>query len=169
MAPGKNGFGFGLGLGGLLLIAAAPWLDIGLHAIPHFLEGSPWAAHATVLGLQIGLSGLVAGWFTFEATRRIARGVVRVAAMTLLAVVTTAALSVGFSRLAGPIATHVLLLYFLILPVSCFVAVPLWAAIYLRLIQPQESFEQTLASAQKKESMARLLEDLHNVGPADRS
>ena len=39
---GRSGFGFGLGLGGLLLLAAAPWLDVALHGLPYFLEQKRW-------------------------------------------------------------------------------------------------------------------------------
>jgi hypothetical protein len=164
MTSGKNGFGFGLGLGGLLLIAAAPWLGVALHAIPYFLESPRWTSRATLLGLQVGLSGLIAGWFTYEVTRRIANGVPRVATMTLLATASAAVLSCVFSLCVRPFSSQILVFYLLVLPTPSLVIVPLWAAVYLRLIRLQESLEQAAVAAQRKARMARLLEDLRKQG-----
>ncbi|WIM10204.1 hypothetical protein [Enhydrobacter sp.] len=164
MTSGKNGFGFGVGLGGLLLIAAAPWLGVALQAVPYFLESLRWISRATLLGLQIGVSGLIAGWFTYEVTRRIAKGILRVATMTLLAIVSTAVLSCFFSLCVRPFSSQILVFYLLVLPTPCLVIVPLWAAVYLRLIRLQESLEQAVVAAQRKARMARLLEDLRKQG-----
>jgi hypothetical protein len=164
MTSGKNGFGFGLGLGGLLLIAAAPWLGVVLQAIPYFLESLRWISRAALLGLQIGLSGLIAGWFTYEITRRIANGILRVATMTLLATASVAVLSCVFSLCVRPFSSQIMVLYLLVLPIPCLVVVPLWAAVYLRLIRLQEGLEQAVATAQRKARMARLLEDLRKQG-----
>lgn len=132
-AQHKNGAGFGLGLGTLLLIAAVPWLDVGLNAVPYFLESLRWISHITLLGFQLGVSGLVAGWLAYELSRPIADDIARAATMTLVGTACAAVLSIVYSLLAWPFSFHVLAFYSFVLPIPCFVIVPLWAGVYPRL------------------------------------
>src|SRR6185312_9969951 len=123
---GRSGFGFGLGLGGLLLLAAAPWLDVALRGLPYFLEQKRWVWRVATLAVEIGLSGLVAGWFAFAWTRRIEGTIARIALITALV----------FVSLVQPFVPRLLLFYLMALPIPCVVAVPLWAALYLWLAGP---------------------------------
>src|SRR5689334_5043464 len=112
VAPRINGAGFGLGLGVLLFIVALPRLDVPLEAIPYFLESLRWISHIGLLGLQLGMSGLVAGWLAYELSRPIADEFARSATMTLVAAACAAALSIMYSLLEWPFSAHVLAFYF---------------------------------------------------------
>ena len=157
----KNAVGFGLGLSGLLLFAAATWSSVTLGALPHRLENLRWVSPAFLLGAQIGISGLIAGWLSYELTPRVANGngSFRVALITFFATGCAVALSIVYSLLIRPISMHVLALYFLLLPIPCLVIVPLWAATYLQLIRLPERFGQN-AGVPRRNEMVRLLAGL---------
>jgi hypothetical protein len=159
---GRSGFGFGLGLGGLLLLAAAPWLDVALHGLPYFLEQMRWVWRVVTLAVEIGLSGLAAGWFAFAWTKRIEGTITRIALMTLLVVILAVILALVFVSLIQPFVPRLLLFYLMALPIPCLVAVPLWAALYLWLAGP----DSPLRPAQPPADMTRLLEDLRRDSPS---
>jgi len=159
---GKSGFGFGLGLGGLLLLAAAPWLGMALRGLPYFLEQLSWTWRVMTLAVEIGLSGLAAGWFAFAWTKRIDRAVTRIALMTLLVVILAVILALVFVSLIQPFVPSLLLFYLMVLPIPCLVAVPLWAALYLWLGGADSPLRQ---SPPPPVDMTRLLEDLRRDSP----
>jgi hypothetical protein len=133
MTFGRNGFGYGLGLGGLLLFALGPWLDVGLRPLPYFLQEPRWLSRAALLGAEIGLSGLIAGWLAFDVTARVRSRGVRVLLVTLIVVVLMMAIAIVLSLLGRTFEVPILVFYILALPLPCLVAAPLWALIYLWL------------------------------------
>ena len=159
---GRSGFGFGLGLGGLLLLAAAPWLDVALRGLPYFLEQLRWVWRVVTLAVEIGLSGLAAGWFAFAWTRRIEGAIVRIAVMTLLVIILALILALVFVSLAQPFVPRLLLFYLMVLPIPCLVAVPLWAALYLWLGGADSPLRR---SQPPTADLTRLLEDLRRDSP----
>jgi hypothetical protein len=148
----KNAVGFGLGLSGLLLAAAASWISFS-------------AISTLLLAAQLGISGLIAGWLGYELTPRLANGngVFRVAVMTFFATACAVALSIGCSLMVWPFSMRTLALYFLLLPVPCLVIVPLWAAIYLQLVRLQNNLELN-AAVLRRDDMVRLLAGLCQAG-----
>jgi len=163
---GKNAIGFGLGLGGLLLVAAAAWISVAFGALPRPLANNVrWVSPTFLLGAQLGISGLISGWLSYEITPRVANGngIFRVALMTFFATVCTVALAIVFSLIVRPFSMDVVAVYFLLLPLPCLGIVPLWAVTYLQLIRLQEGFSQDAALVRRGD-MVRLLAGLRQPG-----
>lgn len=165
MILARNGFGFGLGLGGLLLLSVAPWLKTAMHRLPYSLQAPLGLSTALVLGLQIGLAGLFAGWLAFEATRRIESAAARVALTAVLVVAIAAVLAVLFSLSAGTVTVQLLVFYLLALPGPCLVAGPVWAALYLWLSGPEADPARRIRERRRTTSMAVMLEALRREMP----
>lgn len=124
---------YGIGLGGLLTFMALPSLDVGIGAFAYFLQDLHWLFESGVMVVQLGLSGLFAGWVGYVLTDRIEPLFVRVAWATVVSTFLLMLAALLISMMTQPPTAQSLRFHVKVLPIAGLLVGLPWAVIYIWL------------------------------------
>jgi hypothetical protein len=124
---------YGMGLGSLLIFMALPSLDVGIGALPYFLQDSLWLFRSGVLAVQLGLSGLIAGWVGYATADRVEARFVRVAWVTVVSTFLLMLAALLISATTQPLTAQSVEFHIKVLPIAGLLVGPPWGLIFIWL------------------------------------